>query len=197
MPGAEHDVSGDPVPSQLDAEAGRPAGEDRGGEPAISSNLEDHLPELIDAAEHLAGDPVAAWGAIRAELERRIARQSQGGSSAIAEPTSSGVEPGSGDQRTGGAMSTGLDAQTQPRRPFVGFDREAATYARRKPDLLSRYPGQFVVIVGDEVEGPFESFREALRSGYRRFGLGPLFVKQILAVEPVVEVTRNVMPCRS
>jgi hypothetical protein len=44
------------------------------------------------------------------------------------------------------------------------------------------------VIVGDEVEGPVETFREALRVGYRRFGLGPLCVKQILAVEPIVEV---------
>ncbi len=197
MPGAEHDVSGDPVPARLGAEAGRPAGEALGVEPAISSDFEDHLPELIDAAEHLAGDPVAAWGAIQAELERRIARQSQSGSSAIAEPTCSGVEPDPAELRTGDAMSTGLDASPYPRRPFVGFDHEAATYARRKPDLLSRYPGQFAVIVGDEVEGPFETFREALRSGYRRFGLGPLFVKQILAVEPVVEVTRNVMPCRS
>jgi hypothetical protein len=53
------------------------------------------------------------------------------------------------------------------------------------------------VIVGDEVEGPVETFREALRAGYRRFGLGPLFVKQILTVEPVVEVTRDIVPCRS
>ena len=94
-------------------------------------------------------------------------------------------------------MPTHPGVPTQARRPFIGFDLEAATYMRLKPELLSRFPGQFVVIVGDEVEGPVETFREALRAGYRRFGLGPLFVKQILAVEPVVEVTRDIVPCRS
>ena len=94
-------------------------------------------------------------------------------------------------------MPTHPGVTTQARRPFSGFDLETATYVRLKPELLSRFPGKFVVIVGEEVEGPVESFREALRAGYQRFGLGPLFVKQILAVEPVVEVTRDVVPCRS
>jgi hypothetical protein len=88
-------------------------------------------------------------------------------------------------------------APMQARRQFIGFDREVATYVRLKPELLSRSPGKFVVIVGDEVEGPVKTFREALRAGYRRFGLGPLFIKQILATEPVVEVTRDIVPCRS
>jgi hypothetical protein len=86
---------------------------------------------------------------------------------------------------------------TPARRPFIGFDLESATYMRLKPELLARYPGQFVVIVEKEVEGPVDTFGEALRAGYRRFGLGPLFVKQILVVEPVVEVTRDIMPYRA
>jgi hypothetical protein len=94
-------------------------------------------------------------------------------------------------------MPTHPGAPAQVRRPFVGFGLEVATYARLKPELLSRSPGKFVVIVGDEVEGPVETFGEALRAGYRRFGLGPLFVKQILDVEPVAEVTRDVVPCGS
>jgi hypothetical protein len=94
-------------------------------------------------------------------------------------------------------MPTHPGASTQARRQFVGFDREVATYVRLKPEFLSRFPGKFVVIVGDGVEGPLETFQEALRAGYRRFGLGPLFVKQILTVEPVVEVTRDIVPCRS
>ena len=94
-------------------------------------------------------------------------------------------------------MPTQPGAPTQARRQFVGFDLEVTTYVRLKPELLSRFPGKFVVIVGDEVEGPVATFREALRAGYRRFGLGPLFVKQILTVEPVVEVTRDIVPCRS
>ena len=94
-------------------------------------------------------------------------------------------------------MATHPGVTTQARRPFGGFGLEIMTYARLKPDLLARSPGKFVVIVGDEVEGPVETFQEALRIGYRRFGLGPLYIKQVLAVEPTVEVTRDVVPCRS
>ncbi len=85
----------------------------------------------------------------------------------------------------------------QARRQFLGFNTEAATYAQLKPELISDFPGKFVVIVGNEVEGPVDTFPEALRAGYRRFGLGPLFIKQILTIEPVVEVTRDIVPCRS
>jgi hypothetical protein len=82
-------------------------------------------------------------------------------------------------------------------RPFTGFDRERATFARLKSDLLATIPGQFVVIVGDEVEGPMATFGEAERAGYRRFGLGPLYIKQILAEEAVGEISRDIDTCRS
>lgn len=94
-------------------------------------------------------------------------------------------------------MPTHPAAPAQGHRPFVGFDVEAATYERLKPAMLARSPGKYIVIVGDEVEGPVDTFSEALRAGYRRFGLGPLFIKQVLAVEPVIEVTRDIVPCRS
>ena len=77
------------------------------------------------------------------------------------------------------------------RRPFVGYDREQAAYARLKSDLLTQAEGKFVVLVGEDVEGPTETFGDALRAGYRRFGLGPLFIKQVLAVEPVAESSRD------
>jgi hypothetical protein len=196
MPGTEHDASGALGPSDGDAGPGHhPDGALRGrGTPP---DFEDHLTELIDTAEHLAGNPVAAWGAIEAEVERRIARHQDWASSGTREPTREGGEQDRPGESTGGAMPTHPGVLTQARRPFHGFDLETATYERLKPELLSRFPGKFVVIVGEEAEGPVETFREALRAGYRRFGLGPLFVKQILAVEPVVEVTRDVAPCRS
>src|SRR5690349_18948644 len=85
----------------------------------------------------------------------------------------------------------------RPHRPFTGYDREREAYARHKGDLLARAAGKYVVVVGEDVEGPVETFEAAVRLGYRRFGLGPLYVKQILAEEPVVEVSRDVIPCRS
>jgi len=69
-------------------------------------------------------------------------------------------------------------------RPFVGYDRERAAYARLKPGLLSRAEGQYVVLVGEDLEGPVDTFENALRAGWQRFGLGPLYVKRVLAEEP-------------
>jgi hypothetical protein len=78
------------------------------------------------------------------------------------------------------------------RRPFVGYDREIETYNRLKPGLLAHAEGRYVVLVGDEMIGPFRSHSEAEAAGYARFGLGPLYIKQVLAEEPVIEVTRFV-----
>lgn len=197
MPGAEHDVSGNPIASSRDAQPGHRPDEARGGDSPSPSGLEDDLADLVDAAERLAGNPVVAWRAIQAELGRRIAHHQEWGLSGTGGAAGEEVEHHRPAQSTGGAMSTHPGVPTVARRPYTGFDLEVATYTRLKPELLSRFPGKFIVIVGDEVEGPFETFREALRVGYRRFGLGPLYVKQILAVEPIVEVTRDVVPCRS
>ncbi len=81
-------------------------------------------------------------------------------------------------------------------RPFTDFDRERSTYVRLKPDLLARARGQFVVIVGDDFEGPVATFTDAERAGYRRFGFGPLYIKQVLTEEPVQEVSRDIHSCR-
>ena len=82
-------------------------------------------------------------------------------------------------------------------RPFTGFERERATYAYLKPVLLERAAGQFVAVVGEDYAGPETSFDEAERSGYRQFGIGPLYIKQILAEEPATEITRDIGPKKS
>ncbi len=92
-------------------------------------------------------------------------------------------------------MATTVETAINQRRPFLGYEVEPATFDRRKDSLLREAEGKYVVIVGDEVVGPVESFEEALRAGYRRFGLGPLYIKQILAEEPRFEISRAVVPC--
>ena len=47
-----------------------------------------------------------------------------------------------------------------------------------------------MVIVGDEVVGPLESHADAELAGYGQFGIGPLYIKQVLAEEPVIKVSR-------
>jgi hypothetical protein len=69
---------------------------------------------------------------------------------------------------------------------------EMATYRDRLPELLGRQ-GQYVLIRGDEVGGVFQDRSEALREGYRRFGIVPFLVRQITASEPVVDLP-NVVP---
>jgi hypothetical protein len=197
MPNTEHDPSGATVPCDRQASSDhRPDGA-VGDNASLPRDYEDNLSELIDTAEHFAGNRVAAWRAIKAEVERRIAHAQEWAATGAEEPAREGVEHDRPGQNTGGAMPTDPGAPPAARRQFIGFDVEVATYARLKHELISRSPGKFVVIVGNEVEGPVDTFREALRSGYRRFGLGPLFVKQILTIEPVVEVSRDIVPCRS
>lgn len=81
-------------------------------------------------------------------------------------------------------------------RPFVGYDRERATYARLRPELLARSEGRYVVLVGEELEGPVDTLDEALRAGWRRFGRGPLYVKQVVAEDPAFESVGE-SACRS
>jgi uncharacterized protein (DUF433 family) len=131
-----------------------------------------------------AADLVNAWtyvAANRDEIEAQI-RENEAAPPSTLPSTVGEVMPG----------GTSLT-----RRSFRGYDRERETYERLKHELLTRAEGKYVVLVADAVEGPFESFPEARRAGYARFGPGPLYVKQVLAVEPVVEAPRIVVPCRS
>jgi hypothetical protein len=93
-------------------------------------------------------------------------------------------------------MATETSATTRTRRPYVGFDREEAAYIRKKPELLKTSEGKYVVLVAEELVGPVDTYGDALRAGYRRFGKGPLFVKRVLAEEPVAEISRDITPCR-
>ncbi len=88
-------------------------------------------------------------------------------------------------------------AETLARRDYLGFDREIASFDRVRTSLCDQFPGKYVAIVGDEVEGPCDSFRDALRSGYARFGLGPLYIKQLVEQEVPAEFTRDTTPWRS
>jgi uncharacterized protein (DUF433 family) len=94
---------------------------------------------------------------------------------------------------------TGVAASPVPPavvRSYLGFDREETAYARLKPELLRSAEGKYVVLVGEELVGPVDTYGDALRAGYRRFGKGPLFVKRVLAEEPVDEVSRDITLCR-
>lgn len=80
----------------------------------------------------------------------------------------------------------------------MGLDRERETYSRLKSDLIKTAKGCFVVIQGVDVEGPLETYGAALRAGYKRFGLDrPFLVQQVLDVEPVGVLSRDLVPCQA
>ena len=122
MPGTEHDVSGSPVASDRDASPDHRPDEAHRRQASLPPDFEDNLTELIDTAERLAGNPVAAWGAIKAEVERRIAHRQEWAPSGTEMPTREGVEHDRPGQSTGGAMPTHPGVPAQARRQFIGFD---------------------------------------------------------------------------
>jgi hypothetical protein len=153
-PNTEDDPSGGPVPCDRKASSDHHPDGTIGGKASLPPDYEDDLSELIDTAEHLAANRVAAWGAIKAEVERRIAHGQEWAPSGTEAPARAGVEHDRPGQNTGGAMPTDLGAAAQARRQHIGFDLEVATYVRLKPEMISRFPGKLVAIVGNEVEAP-------------------------------------------
>lgn len=73
------------------------------------------------------------------------------------------------------------------------LERELATYRDKLPELV-QHEGKYVLIHGDSVVDTFASYQDALRQGYRQFGLEPFLVKQILSTERIHFVTRAIEP---
>ena len=68
--------------------------------------------------------------------------------------------------------------------------KELATYERLKPELL-KDSGKFAVIHGDELAGVFDTYSDALQTGYEKFGLSPFLVKQIQQHERIGYFTKD------
>ncbi len=66
------------------------------------------------------------------------------------------------------------------------IDRELATYEREMARLLREARGKFVLIVGDDVLGVFDSQLDAIDEGWKRFPRRPLLTKQITEEDEVV-----------
>lgn len=185
MPGTGQDSSGAavPPPSKTGGDAGA-----AGTRSVLPKRAKSLVARLLHGLR-LSEDPDAEWTAFRAAVERGFAEQA-------GRPLGARGDTAAPGDSTGGAMPTHPDATTRARRPYLGFDREEATYARLKPELLRSAEGQYVVLVGTDLVGPVATYREALRAGYRKFGRGPLFVKRVLAEESVDEVSRDISLCQ-
>ena len=58
------------------------------------------------------------------------------------------------------------------------FQQELAVYNANLIELLA-YAGRYVVICGQEIQGPFGSLEQAWRAGRMSYGTGAFLVKQI------------------
>ncbi len=71
---------------------------------------------------------------------------------------------------------------------------ELETYEAHKPSLLGK-EGKYVLICGSELSEPWDTYEDALKAGYEKYGVKPFLVKQIQGTERVQFLTRSV--CRS
>ncbi len=69
--------------------------------------------------------------------------------------------------------------------------KELETFERLRGELM-KDAGKFALVHGDELAGVFESYADAIRTGYEKFGLSPFLVKQILQQERILCFTKNI-----
>lgn len=75
----------------------------------------------------------------------------------------------------------------------MALEKELETYNSKLPELKEN-EGKFVLIRGDIVVDFFSSYEDAMKRGYKEFGLEPFLVKQIHAVEQAQFISRFVDP---
>lgn len=75
----------------------------------------------------------------------------------------------------------------------MALETELTTY-RNKLEELKSQAGRYVLIHGDTVVDTYESYDDALKEGYSRFGLQPFLVKRIEAIERAHFLSRRAVP---
>jgi hypothetical protein len=78
----------------------------------------------------------------------------------------------------------------------MALEHENGVYQSHLIDLLA-YEGKYILIRGDDLAGPWNSYEEALQEGFDRFGPVSFLVKKIQKVDPIQYFSRDLPPCRS
>ncbi|WP_046988050.1 hypothetical protein [Delftia tsuruhatensis] len=77
---------------------------------------------------------------------------------------------------------------------MANLDIELNTYREKLPTMLGHI-GKYAIIKGTEVLGMYDSYEDALKFGYGKFGLEPFLVKRIAPSEQVSFFTRDFRAC--
>lgn len=75
---------------------------------------------------------------------------------------------------------------------MFSLDTELQFYKRNKPDLLAKYEGKYVVIVGESVVGDYDSYQEAVTTTAKTYKPGTFFVQFVTAEDEVAILSRVV-----
>jgi hypothetical protein len=77
----------------------------------------------------------------------------------------------------------------------MALEKELETYRLKLPELKAQ-EGKYALVQGDDVVDTFNSYEDAMKEGYAKFGLDSEFlVKQIRSIEEVRFISRLVVPC--
>jgi hypothetical protein len=93
-------------------------------------------------------------------------------------------------------ISTDTVSANPTAKAAMPLERELSTYDSSLMDLLAS-EGKYILISGDNVNGVFDSYDDALKAGYEKFGLATFLVKQIARAEPIHYFSRDLSACRS
>ena len=77
----------------------------------------------------------------------------------------------------------------------MALEREIQQYRLNLGSLLGSLgenEGKFTVIKNDVIDGPFDTYKEALKFGYDHHGLDPFLVKKIERNETVMYFSRGI-----
>jgi len=72
----------------------------------------------------------------------------------------------------------------------MALEAELEHFETIKDGLIAANAGKFALVHGKELVEVFNSYEDALKAGYGRFGLQPFLVKQIQAIETVQFISR-------
>jgi len=76
----------------------------------------------------------------------------------------------------------------------MALEREIQTYQKELQNLL-QHEGKFVLIHESDIAGFFETYEDAIKAGYEKYGLQPFLVKRVQAVEQIQYFTRDLIEC--
>lgn len=71
------------------------------------------------------------------------------------------------------------------------LSKELSTYRLKLPTLIGQQ-GKFVLIKGENIDGVYNTYSEAMTAGYTKHGISsPFFVRKISPVEQVLFFSRD------